>query len=61
MVTVGLKVIGGVSEDEDDDIDFGIFVKSVLPGGVADLDGKDSIVLQFTRRCWVKSYPNYID
>ena len=38
-MNAGVKVIGGISEEDDDDIDFGIFVKNVLPGGVADLDG----------------------
>ena len=36
----GIKIIGGLSEDDDDDRDFGIFVRKVLPGGLAEKDGK---------------------
>ena len=35
----GLKIIGGISEGDEDDVDFGIFVKTVLPNGVAFGDG----------------------
>ena len=33
-------MIGGVSEDEEDDRDFGIFIKKVLNRGLAATDGK---------------------
>ena len=33
-------MIGGIAEEEEDDRDFGIFIKKVLHGGVAALDGK---------------------
>ena len=33
-------MIGGIAEDDEDDRDFGIFIKKVLFGGVAALDGK---------------------
>ena len=33
---IGIKIIGG----REDDADFGIFVKRVIPGGLAEQDGK---------------------
>ena len=36
----GIKVIGGISEEEEDDRDFGIFIKKILNRGLASKDGE---------------------
>ena len=40
MHVSGIKVIGGVSEEEEDDRDFGIFIKKILNKGLASKDGR---------------------
>ena len=40
IAPAGIKVIGGVSEDEEDDQDFGIFIKKILNRGLAATDGR---------------------
>ena len=42
----GIKIIGGVSEEpplvgeEEEERDFGVFIRRVLPGGLAAQDGR---------------------
>ena len=51
-------MIGGLSEEEEDDADFGIFVRSILPGGVAANDGRYlyGILLGLTIFCCERWY-----
>lgn len=63
MLQTGIKVIGGVKEQTGEE--FGVYVKRILPGGVASYDGKSFDLGAITDsldprrgRCFVREHVN---
>lgn len=54
LFSTGIKVIGGVKELTGEE--FGVYVKRILPGGLASSDGKNcfSFIIQFNQNYYPK-------